>query len=120
MFQRFFARQLARPSGLFGRYSMPRWLQRHTTLVNAWALERLAVWPDDRLLEIGFGAGDLLEQILSKAKPAHAMVIDFSEEMVHLVRTRLGSFFEQERLEIVRGSVDDMPFEDGRIVGQAL
>jgi arsenite methyltransferase len=114
MFQRFFARQLARPSGLFGRYFMPRWLRRHTTLVNTWALERLAVRQDDRLLEIGFGAGDLLCQILLKEKPAHAVGMDLSEEMVRFVRKRLGSFIEQERLEIVRGSVDDIPFEDGR------
>jgi ubiquinone/menaquinone biosynthesis C-methylase UbiE len=114
MFQRFFARQLARPSGLFGRYFMPRWLQKHTKQINRWALERLDVRRDDQLLEIGFGGGDLLFQVLSKERPAYAVGIDLSEEMVYSVRKRLGAFIQQERLEILRGSVDDIPFEDGR------
>jgi len=60
VFHRFFAHQLARPSGLFGRYIMGWWLRNHTRAVNTWALEQLALGQGDRLLEIGFGSGDVV------------------------------------------------------------
>jgi ubiquinone/menaquinone biosynthesis C-methylase UbiE len=114
MFQRFFAQQLARPSGWFGRCIMPRWLRKHTLAVNTWAIEHLAIQPEDRLLEIGFGGGELLAQTLSKHSSLLAAGIDLSEEMVHLVRKRLGSFIREARLDILQGTVDQLPFENAR------
>lgn len=52
---RFLARQLARPSGLLGRYVMGRFLNRTTANHNAMVLEDLAVEPTSRVLEVGFG-----------------------------------------------------------------
>lgn len=36
--------------------------------MNQLTLERLAIKPEDRVLEIGFGGGDLLNQILSSTQ----------------------------------------------------
>ena len=89
---------------------MPRWLKQHTLRVNQWAVERLGVRPHDRLLEIGFGGGDLLFQVLSAERSVRAAGIDISEDMVRSVRKRLLPFIRQERLEIRQGSVDHLPF----------
>jgi len=60
MFQSFFSRQLAKPSGLFGRLFTARWLEKTNVGMNALTLDSLALGENDRLLEVGFGSGYLL------------------------------------------------------------
>ena len=114
MFDRFFAHQLARPSGLFGRYILSWWLRNHTRAVNAWALEQFRLGPGDRLLDVGFGSGKLLSEVLCQEGRAKAAGLDLSEEMVRLARWRMRTFIQEGRLEIRQGSIDAMPFEDAR------
>ena len=114
VFHRFFAHQLARPSGLFGRYIMGWWLRNHTRAVNTWALEQLALGQGDRLLEIGFGSGELLFEVMSRDDRVKGAGLDLSGEMVRLARRRLRTFLQAGRLEIWQGAIDAMPFEDGR------
>jgi cyclopropane fatty-acyl-phospholipid synthase-like methyltransferase len=83
MFERYFARQLAQPSGWFGRWYLGRWFRQHTRAVNQLVLEKLAVRPGDRLLEIGFGGGDLLLAVLTGQALAHVVGIDHSMAQVH-------------------------------------
>ena len=114
MFDRFFAQQLALPSGLFGRFIMSRWLRAHTRAANAWALEQFALGPDDRLLDIGFGSGELLAEVLSRDGRVQAAGLDLSEEMVRLARRRLWPWIQEGRLELRQGAIDAMPFADAR------
>ena len=113
MFERFFARQLARPSGLFGRYFMAPWLRRKTRLVNRWALECLSIEPADRILEIGFGSGDLLERLLEPDRRLRVAGLDISETMVARARMRLRRAIREERLRIEPGSIEGIPFGVG-------
>jgi hypothetical protein len=51
----FLARQLAHPSGFFGRQVISRFMNRSTAGHNAMVLEDLEVGPASRVLEVGFG-----------------------------------------------------------------
>jgi arsenite methyltransferase len=110
---RFLARQLARPSGLFGRYLMGRFLNRKTADHNAMVLEDLGVEPKSRVLEVGFGGGALLENICQKASSGLVSGLDLSEEMLALARARLRGLIESGRLEVRQGSVESLPYRDG-------
>jgi len=68
------------------------------------ALDRLArVVPDARLLEVGCGAGHVLQRYPSARRTG----IDLSANMLARARRRLG-----EGATLLRGSADRLPFED--------
>ena len=114
MFDRFFAQQLARPSGLFGRFILERWLRKHTRAVNAWALEQLVLGQGDRLLDLGFGSGELLFEVLARDGQVEAAGLDLSETMVRSARRRMEALLQKGRLELKQGDAAAMPFEDAR------
>ena len=111
-FQAFFSRQLARPSGLFGRLVTARWLERANVAMNSLALDELALGASDRLLEIGFGSGQLLERVLRERSPAFVAGIDISQEMVDHATQRLRRYVAAGSAHMLIGSVEAIPFAD--------
>jgi arsenite methyltransferase len=111
--QRFFAGQLARPSGLFGRVVTARWLDKASAAMNRLTFERLAVRPDDRVLEVGFGSGYLLAKILSAEPRAFVAGVDLSAEMERLVARRVRKHVRDGRADVREGSVEALPYGGG-------
>ena len=109
----YFSRQLARPSGLFGRLVTARWLERANVAMNSLTLEELALGASDRLLEIGFGSGQLLERVLRERSPAFVAGIDISQEMVDHATQRLRRYVAAGSAHLGIGSVGAIPFADG-------
>jgi len=112
VFKRFIAHQLARPSGLFGRWVTSRWLDRDNLMMNQVTLERLDIQPNDKILEVGFGSGYLLEQILSTKPCSHVAGVDLSIEMVRLVRRRLQMYISSGKVDIHEGSIEALSYDD--------
>ena len=110
--KRVFLRQLARPSGWFGRWFMARWLENANTVMNDLTIERLDLNAGDRLLEVGFGSGYLLERVLAGGSCAFAAGVELSEEMVRLGRRRFRRFIEAGRADILSGEIEHLPFGD--------
>jgi arsenite methyltransferase len=113
MFKGVFLKQLARPSGWFGRLVMARWLENANAGMNALTLDGLALTADDRLLEVGFGSGYLLAKVLDEGSCAFAAGVDLSADMVKLGRRRFRVFIESGRAVILEADVEHLPFEDG-------
>ena len=103
-------RQLARPRGHIGRHLTWRFLNRINASQYALVLEQLSPDPSDRVLEVGFGGAALLRMILDEIPDGSAAGLELSKEMVELADSRLGRYVEAGRLELIRGSVDSMPF----------
>ncbi len=110
--KRFFAEQLARPSGLFGRFVMGRFLNVTTTAHNQLVLKQLAISPADRVLEVGFGGGALLERILRLAPEGSAAGVEISEEMISSARLRFRTQIAAGRVELHLGKVESLPYPD--------
>ena len=106
MFQSFFSRQLARPSGLFGRLFTARWLEKANVGMNALTLEGLALGENDRLLELGFGSGYLLERVLANRVCEYVAGVDVSHEMVKHVSGRLRRYIKAGKAEIRHGDIE--------------
>ena len=111
MLRRYLAQQFARPHGLVGRWLIAPWLDRINQEMNELAFQMLAPSPESRVLEVGFGGGALLGRILER-RPAEAVGIDISEEVVARGRARFRREIGEGRARILAGSVESLPLGD--------
>lgn len=107
MTPRFVARQLACPSGWVGRVVGTLMNQQNAGL-NAYALEMLALRPMDRVLEIGFGGGGLLAELVERASFVGG--VDRSTTMIDCARTRFADAIAHGYAEFREGRAEALPF----------
>ena len=81
--------------------------------MNLLTFERLSLLPGDRVLEVGFGSGYLLEKILSTGLCSRVAGVDLSAEMVRLARRRLAKSIGDGKADVREGSIEALPFGDG-------
>ncbi len=106
----FVSRQLGQPSGWFGRLLM-RLLNRENAGMNQLALSYLALQRGDRVLEIGFGGGYLLKQLLQSQLTSSVTGLDPSLDVLKLGEKRFRSHIKQGQLVLHQGCAEDLPFE---------
>ena len=106
----FIARQLRKPSGWFGRQIMARLLNRFNEPMNTLALDLLAVHPTDRILEVGFGGGDLLGRIAGHAVEGLVVGVDFAPEMVERGAARFRALVEAGRVTFRCAHAEALPY----------
>jgi len=108
MAPRFVARQLAHPTGVFGRV-IGLLMNRHNARMNAFAIEQLAPGPADRVLEIGFGGGVALRPLVQSG--AFVAGVDRSSTMVQRAQSIYAKAVAAGRADFRQGSVEALPFE---------
>jgi arsenite methyltransferase len=111
---RWLASQFARPSGWAGRWLIGAWLDRIGRAMNLLAFEQLDLVPADRVLEVGFGGGELLRFLLD-ATSAPVIGVDVSKAMVRRARRRFRREIGSGRLQVLEGSIDRLPLPDASI-----
>lgn len=111
MLRRWLAGQFARPSGLAGRFLIAPWLDRISRSMNRLVLAELDLRSDDRVLEVGFGGGDLLAMILSRTS-GDIWGVDISGAAGARARRRFRREEEEERLRLHQASVETLPLGD--------
>jgi ubiquinone/menaquinone biosynthesis C-methylase UbiE len=72
----------------------------------------LQVAPTDRVLEVGFGPGVVIDHLSKLAGGGAVVGIDPSPEMVAQARARNGGAIGSGRVELRQGSVEQLPFGD--------
>jgi ubiquinone/menaquinone biosynthesis C-methylase UbiE len=107
----FLAAQLRKPSGFFGRFVLSRLMNRAHRAVNQVTLESLALEPGDRVLEVGFGAGDLIGRLARVVVEGSVAGIDYSPDMVGLCTKRFASLIRAGRVELRRATAESLPFD---------
>ncbi len=108
----FIAGQLRKPSGIFGRVVVSRVLNRGNRPMNELTLRLLGPAPDDRVLEIGFGGGDLIARVAPVLTAGRLVGADFSPEMTAICAKRFAAWIREGRVELHCASVDALPFAD--------
>jgi SAM-dependent methyltransferase len=111
---KFVAGQLRDPSGAFGRYVMPKFFNRSSAAINQTTLASLALEPDDRVLEVGFGGGELIADIEPFVPGGAVAGIDLSPDMVAVGEKRFASLIRAGRLELRCARAEELPYPDGR------
>ena len=112
-FKRFIAQQLSHPAGIFGKLVMGRWLNTMNERQNQQVLHAMDLSPHDRVLEVGFGGGGLLELIVKQVVDGSIDGIDISDEMVLNARSRFRADIEAGRLRLHLENAGSLPFPDG-------
>jgi len=94
------------------RVLAPLWNRRNAALNEA-ALEALALSAEDRVLEVGFGGGYLLERMASVVTRGLVAGVDVSPGMVARFGRRFGAETQSGRMDVRCAPAEDLPFEDG-------
>jgi ubiquinone/menaquinone biosynthesis C-methylase UbiE len=106
---KYFASQLRQPSGLFGRYVMPGYLNRHNDKLNSFTFKSLLLQPDDQVLEVGFGGGALISKIVKVVTEGHITGVDLSNKAVEACSKRFESIINKGLMDLHCASVDELP-----------
>jgi SAM-dependent methyltransferase len=109
--KKFIAAQLRKPSGLFGRFVTVRLLNLANVPMNRLALEILQLQPDDHVLEVGFGGGDLIARMARIVTRGHITGVDFSIDALEVCRKRFNTLIKIGTIELQCASVESLPFD---------
>lgn len=109
----FFADQLRNPSGIFGRVVMSRFFDRSSRAINQQTMRSLALEPTDRVLEVGFGSGDLIAHMAPVVREGSVAGVDVSPDMVAVGTKRLASLVREGRVELRCAAAEALPYGDG-------
>jgi len=112
MFERLIVNQLKHPHGWIGRYLLPILWNRRNAALNESALIRLRLEAGDRVLDVGFGGGYLIDQMLAKIPKGHVSGIDASEVMVEQGRRRFAKPMAEKRLDLQCALADSLPYSN--------
>ena len=75
-------------------------------------LKQVPIEEDNRVLDIGCGAGKCLSMLAEKTPRGKAYGLDYSPDMVLMAKKVNCRLVKDGRVEVIQGSVSDMPFED--------
>jgi len=97
-------RAFGRPQGALGRMG-GLIMARTNADCGTWVAELLEVTAKDRVLEVGFGPGVVIERLAKLAAAGHVAGIDQSRAMVEQARARNATAVQSGLLELRLGSV---------------
>ena len=98
-FRQLIAEQLKKPSGYLGKV-MARLMNMMNERMNNFALSRLAIEPQHKTLEVGFGNGGNFTHLLRMLPEGQLVGLDYSGTMVKLVQENFQAEIRHGRLEV--------------------
>lgn len=110
--RRTFGRQFARPHGPLGRVAA-RIMRQANAPLNGWLVGLLPVGPEDHILEVGFGPGVALAQLLGRVPNGTVTGVEASTSMARQARDRFRDAIAERRLKIHTGDAAPLPFDEG-------
>ncbi len=97
------------PEGWLGR--LGGWVMAHRNRqTSAWVVNLLDLAPDHRVLEIGFGPGVGIEQVLKRHHTIEVAGVDPSPEMIEAARDRNQAAIDERRVDLRGGAVEELPW----------
>ena len=106
-----FAEQLTRPSGEIG-LAVGDYMEQVNGRLIMTAYQRLAPLSQCRVLEIGFGNGKLIDELLAMAPSLCYVGVEISDTMVAVASEHNRAHLQQGRVELHLASVERLPFPD--------
>ncbi len=100
-----------KPEGELGSQLIDMMNENHEGLA-VWSVSHLNISKDDIILDIGCGGGVNIERFLKMTKNK-VYGIDYSDVSVERSLKLNGKSVDDGRCEIIKGSVSDLPFDDG-------
>ncbi|QTA87083.1 class I SAM-dependent methyltransferase [Desulfonema magnum] len=113
-FSTFFSKQARKPSGIFGRFVASRIFDKKNVEMNDFIKELMTIQQHDHILEIGFGTGNLMNEIAELANQGIVQGIDFSDTMVSVAQKRNRKHIASGRVIIRQGDFDEIPYDHNK------
>ena len=105
---KYIVRQLGKPSGILGKFML--WsLNRSNQNMNAVALKYLEISPKDEFLEVGFGGGALLNDIMHNSNISVAGV-EISDLAIHEMTRRNKQAVKRGMLNLAKIEHSSIPY----------
>jgi len=112
-FASFFSNQARKPTGLFGRFVASQIFKKGNAEMNAFIDDSLSIREGDRILEIGFGPGELVHAMARRVDSGRVEGVDFADTMLAIAQRRNRRLIEAGQVRLHLGDFDTMTF-DGR------
>lgn len=109
---RVFSLQARRPSGTIGRYLMTKIFNSSNADLNSYVKEMLDLKRSDKVLEIGFGPGKLINQMAEITTDGVVEGIDFSQAMLKQAGKVNKQYISIGRVILHAGECGSLPFEN--------
>jgi SAM-dependent methyltransferase len=103
--------QYRRPFGEVGRKVGEEMARNHLS-ENLWTIAQLNPQPADHILEVGFGPGVAIEELLKHVTGGLVAGVDFSETMVAKASRRNAEAIRAGRAVLRYGDAENLPFAD--------
>ncbi len=107
------AGQHGHPRGIIGYMLGEQMVRQHMAETN-WTISLLNIQPEDRVLELGFGAGRALELVATQASNGHISGIDISQTMLDAASRRNARTIKAGRVSLRHGDLTTLPFPDNQ------
>lgn len=105
--------QCRKPQGGLGKLVVQDMNESHFQLTS-WGLEKVTVNISDTILDIGCGGGRTINRLASKISDGKVYGVDYSKDCVIWAGEFNKNYIEAGKVEIIKASVDDLPFEDNK------
>ncbi len=104
--------QARKPSGIIGRYLMTKIFNNGNADLNAFVKEILNLQRENRVLEIGFGPGKLINQMAEITTEGVVEGIDFSEAMLNQASKINKHYILNDKVRLHKGECRSLPFDN--------
>ena len=104
--------QARKPTGFIGRYLMTKIFNEGNADLNSFVMDMLELESKDRVLEIGFGTGKLIDQMAAITTGGVVEGIDFSEVMLKQAGKVNKHNISNGKVRLQRGECITLPYEN--------
>lgn len=110
MLTEFLIKQSQKPSGLIGRVVTKIW-SFYFKKLSLWAIKQTTISDNYRILEIGYGGGSTIKNLLALNKNLEIHGIDISKESYRTAQRVHSDSIRKGSVQLKIGNVENMPYQ---------
>ena len=111
MFIQYLIKQSRNPSGFVGRVITNIW-SSYFKKFSLWAIKQTTISDNSRILEIGYGGGSTIKNLLALDKNLDIHGIDISKESYQTAKRMLLKSIENDSVQLMVGNVENLPYQN--------
>lgn len=111
MLTEFLIKQSQKPSGLIGRVITKIW-SFYFKKLSLWAIKQTTISDNYRILEIGYGGGSTIKNLLALNKNLEIHGIDISKESYRAAQRVHSDSIRKGSVQLKIGNVENMPYQN--------
>ena len=104
--------QARKPSGIIGRFLMTKIFNKGNADLNSFVKEMLDLQREDRVLEIGFGPGKLINKMAAITTDGIIEGVDFSQTMLDQAFRINKHYISKGKVRLQNGECSSLPFDN--------